>query len=314
MIRYALVLPALVACSDVDTQYAAHEAAERGPATLLEYGVVAFLNDAGTTVDVLDFDVPLDARAASNLIAHRDADLFDDIDEVDAVAYVGPAALHSLELYVEANGWVPANEDVMGVYDGVTFTFGEAAATLELANTAEVQVLDDEIPLDARAVDSIVEARPIVSVDDLAGLYFVGGTALTRLRDFTLVEEPPVEANGWSDDFTHDEELDIPDGDFDGIVSEVHVMQAPDEATVITFSADIIHDETTQIEVELRAPNGARYLLWDFEPHPEVWHKLDGDWDYGTNANGTWTLLVRDLTPGTSGVIRGWNLHVATPE
>ena len=31
----------------------------------------------------------------------------------------------------------------------------------------------------------------------------------------------------------------------------------------------------------------------------------------GADANGRWTLKLRDYNAGTSGILRGWNLHVA---
>ena len=68
--------------------------------------LLAFLNDATTTMTVLDYEVPLDKRAAGNLIGHRnggddvfgtsDDDLFDSVAEVDAVRWVGPATLDRL--------------------------------------------------------------------------------------------------------------------------------------------------------------------------------------------------------------------------
>lgn len=159
-------------------------------------GLVAFLNDASTTLAVLDDAVPLDARAAKNLVAHRDGsdgrlgtgddDLYGSVEEVDAVSWVGPSALDALLAYVEANGWVPAGSDVLGTWDGVTFTVDEATAVLELVNTASEDELDDDVPLDARAVGSILAARPIETVHALAGLYYVGTTALGALLDHAV--------------------------------------------------------------------------------------------------------------------------------
>ena len=57
--------------------------------------LIEFLNDRSTTEEVLDFDIALDARAAGNLIVHRnggdhrygtsDDDLYQSIAEVDRV-------------------------------------------------------------------------------------------------------------------------------------------------------------------------------------------------------------------------------------
>ncbi|MFT5358979.1 MAG: hypothetical protein ACI9KE_006221, partial [Polyangiales bacterium] len=76
------------------------------------HGVLRLLNDGGdaeesaTDFVFLDDDVALDRRAASNLIEHRDGpdgvfgtsddDLFDTIEEVDDVPWVGASALGKL--------------------------------------------------------------------------------------------------------------------------------------------------------------------------------------------------------------------------
>src|SRR5690606_27916344 len=95
-------------------------------------GLLAFLNASETTHSVLDDDVPLDKRAAANLVAHRngpdgvfgtaDDDLFDDVAEVDAVPWVGPAAIDKLLAYATAQGYVPSGDDLLGVFDNVAFT------------------------------------------------------------------------------------------------------------------------------------------------------------------------------------------------
>lgn len=66
--------------------------------------VVTLLNE-GATVEALE-EADVHARAAENLVAHRDGrdgafgtaddDLFDDIEEVDAVSWVGPSAMRAL--------------------------------------------------------------------------------------------------------------------------------------------------------------------------------------------------------------------------
>ncbi len=167
-----------------------------------DVGVRAFLNDATTTFSLLDVDVALDRRAAENLIAHRDGadgifgtsddNPFDSLEEVDAVPQVGPATLARIAHYAAAHGWVPAGDELLGIYDGVSFTVDEAAATLALANEADGVWLDDDLGLDRRAVDSILEARPIPSVLALSELYWVGGAALSALRQAAAGDPDPA--------------------------------------------------------------------------------------------------------------------------
>jgi len=159
-------------------------------------GLIEFLNAESTTYEVLDHEVPLDRRAAGNLIAHRDGgdrqwgtsddDIYSDVDEVDRVRFVGPKTLDRLVYFASKDGWVPGADDILGVYDGVSFTVNQAEATLYVANTLDADALDFDLQLDARAVESIVEARPIDTVDHLSRLYYVGGSALQTLRDHNL--------------------------------------------------------------------------------------------------------------------------------
>ena len=155
--------------------------------------VLDFLNAESTTVDVLDYDVPMDARAAGNLIGHRnggddlwgttDDDVFGSLDEVDSVRWVGPKTIERMVDYVSSLGMVPSGSDELGTFDGVTFTVDEAEATLDLVNTASLDYLDYDLGLDIRAVNSIDEAGEIDSLATLAGLYYVGKTALTTLKE-----------------------------------------------------------------------------------------------------------------------------------
>lgn len=161
-------------------------------------GVLAMVNDPSTTLTVLDEQVPLERRAAENIIAHRDGPdgPFDTIAKLDGVSRVGDAALEALLDYAVANGWV--NVDIAGTWDGETFTHAEVALILEVANDETEIHLDFKARLDSRAVDSILAARPI-DMDELASLYWVGGSALESLLFWATVRENacPYAENFW---------------------------------------------------------------------------------------------------------------------
>ncbi|MFK8003064.1 MAG: CARDB domain-containing protein [Polyangiales bacterium] len=86
-----------------------------------EAGVVlAFVNDLNVTEAILDDEVGLDRRAAANIIEHRDGlpgpdddDLFDDIEELDSVAYVGESAIAKILAYAVAGAEEPASVDLI---------------------------------------------------------------------------------------------------------------------------------------------------------------------------------------------------------
>lgn len=156
-------------------------------------GIIALLNAETTTFETLDIHVGLDRRAALHLITHRDGldgkrgtqddNLFDSIEEVDGVWWVGNNALGKLEAFAVNNGWVMLDADaVLGTWDNVTFTVAEAEITLDLANFAGHDELDYDTNLDRRAVDGIFEARPITSIKQLAAVKYVGKSALTKMK------------------------------------------------------------------------------------------------------------------------------------
>ena len=100
------------------------------------FGVLDLLHDGSTTLSVLDDEVPLDARAARSLIAHRDGpdetfgtaddDRFDTIAEVDDQYYVGAAALDALAAYAEARGHVPVG-DALVLLPAISWSFSTLA-------------------------------------------------------------------------------------------------------------------------------------------------------------------------------------------
>ena len=179
--------------STLDDDLAEVDAARSGwQGTAEGVGLLAFINDKGTTFDLLDKTVGLDRRAAGNLVAHRDGgdriwsstddDIYNTVDEIDAVRFVGPRSIDRMVDYAARNGWVPGSEDILGVYDGVFFTVEEAEQTLALTNSLNEYELDQGLRLHSTAAESIVLAQPIATIDQLARLYYVGGSALSKLK------------------------------------------------------------------------------------------------------------------------------------
>ncbi|MCP3140947.1 proprotein convertase P-domain-containing protein [Pyxidicoccus xibeiensis] len=196
------VLPVLVSCG-------APPSTEPSPAVLMSQtqaladgtpattGVLAFLNDRSTTLAVLDTEVPLDVRAAQGLIAWRagpdgventaDDRRFVSIAQVDAVPYVGPAALADLEWYARGTGRVTELpvDALVGSFDGVPFNVAEARRALEAANTRSGSNLATDFGLAPAAVQSILAARPIFHMVELSRLAHVDSAALNLLKTGT---------------------------------------------------------------------------------------------------------------------------------
>lgn len=64
----------------------------------------------------------------------------------------------------------------------------EAGVMLDLVNTASLEVLDDDVALDSRAAENIVEARPIGSIVELDAVSWVGPSALGKIHGYVEAE------------------------------------------------------------------------------------------------------------------------------
>ena len=148
--------------------------------------MLAFVNAPDTTFEVLDIDVGLDRRAAERIVWHRDGfdgiagtdddNLFDTLDELLDIDWVGPASIELIE------AWLDDAATDGALVEGVAFTDDEAILVVSLANTAEAAYLDHDLELDVRTVDGIVDARPIESLGELSRVPYVGPVTLERLR------------------------------------------------------------------------------------------------------------------------------------
>lgn len=177
---------ALIACGPQSTepQLGAAQSSLTGSDT---GRILAFVNDVGTSFELLDVAVGLDARAARNIVTHRagvdgqfptaDDNLFETLVELDGVAYVGPSALLKLLDYA---GTVELPE--AEIVEGVEFTSGEVSAVLWGVNAATFEYLDEVVKLDARAAASLSAAAPFTTIAAMGAQSYVGPWALAQLR------------------------------------------------------------------------------------------------------------------------------------
>ncbi len=150
--------------------------------------VVHFLNSTTTTQDVLDIEVGLDRRAAENLTFHRngldgaypstDDNPYDNLEEVDRVAFVGNSALLKLRNFAVANP--PAQAEIV---EGVQFSSEQSAAVVWGVNNASLYELDITLGLTSSAAYSLVENAPYSSVTEMGAVIHVGPSALASLRN-----------------------------------------------------------------------------------------------------------------------------------
>ncbi len=189
-------------CADVNDAYEGVDASAQAlvlTGTPDGVGVIRLLNDPETDYSRLDIDAKLNARSARTLMHHRngpdgvlgtwDDTLFTSIESVDAIKWVGEGTLLRLLAFAGKAGYVPAGDDLLGVYDRVPFSVTEAYALLDLVNAASLSELDHGLKLNARAAKAIVTGRPFTTVADLAAARYVGRSTLARLKA-NLVTKP----------------------------------------------------------------------------------------------------------------------------
>jgi len=194
VILSGVVALALVGCGpDSEASWAeVEDGVELVQGELTVSAVLAFLNGPDATVDVLDNEVGLDTRAARNIVAHvrgpdgllgtSDDDLLQSIAELDAIAYVGDAAIAAIDRYATPRY---GTQDL--VVEGVRFSSAEAAFVVAVCNDARLQ----EVRLTNLQKQKLTQARPHASIATVAATYGIGSVALSSLKDYATAHLGP---------------------------------------------------------------------------------------------------------------------------
>jgi phosphatidylserine/phosphatidylglycerophosphate/cardiolipin synthase-like enzyme len=122
----------------------------------IDCAALALANDAAATVAVLDEAVGLDRRAAENIVAGRP---FATLAEVDAVAYVGAAAMTTLREYAVAQGYPGcAAGGVDVIFSPQAYANSHNARIAALIGTAEHSIDIAMYSFSDAAISSALEA------------------------------------------------------------------------------------------------------------------------------------------------------------
>ncbi|MBX3249384.1 MAG: hypothetical protein KF901_19565 [Myxococcales bacterium] len=163
----------------------------------------------------LRHDVGLQTQAIRGILEARP---IPSVLALSSVRYVGPVGLERLRAYAlsvpppvacatdadcddarcrgaggDDAGICRHDDELLGVFDGVSFTLGEADATLIVANLA-TQAQIQSAGLTVRAAENVLAARPLASIPALASVPWVGPASLERLRDFARANPALVDA------------------------------------------------------------------------------------------------------------------------
>ena len=165
--------------------------------------VVAFLNDVGTTRQVLEEQVGLTSVQSSNLMARRDgpdgelgtADdaPFASIEDVDDVPYIGPKTIQKLVAFAET--WAPV--DPGQVLEEKVLAFLNHPTTTK-------EVLDVDVGLTSTAAGELIAHRdgpdgvygtgdddPFDSLQEVDDVKYVGASTLGQIQAFAQTWSPP---------------------------------------------------------------------------------------------------------------------------
>jgi len=148
--------------------------------------VLDALNDPNLTWIMLVDEVGVSEIAATGWTTFRLEQPFESLDHVMAIDGVTSDDVTQLAVWAWANGYLPIETELLGTWDDVDFTETAATVTLRLVNEADERMLDEEIGLDTRAVTSILAARPVISMTELSGLFWIGPDTMAQLKHFAL--------------------------------------------------------------------------------------------------------------------------------
>jgi hypothetical protein len=175
------------------------------------FGMLDFLNAETTTLELLDYDVRLDSRAAHGLTQRvlgpdgvwgtHDDDPFRTIEDVDDVYYVGDSALTKIRDYARAYGWMtnakdPAQCTLEAMRDDTVWEFDRL---LELLTTMETPWAD-VVALKAHGCDPTTTRLTLLAdVIDGPGLATAGATTdfVDAVDESMAVIMERTEAGDW---------------------------------------------------------------------------------------------------------------------
>jgi len=156
--------------------------------------ILDFVNHATTTIKVLTGDVGLTSTQAYNIVTYRDGpdelpgtaddNLFDSLEELDAVKYIGPATLSKLEIYAAL--WVPLDPEqvleqkVLECINHYTTTETVLDANVGLTSTASAKIIEHRDGVDEEFGTD--DDNLFDSLAELDAVKYVGNSSLDKIK------------------------------------------------------------------------------------------------------------------------------------
>jgi hypothetical protein len=224
--------------------------------------------------------------------------MFTTVASVDAVPYVGGAALLQLEAYANAHP-APAGD----VVETVAFRGWEIEAIVWGVNRASVHELDVDVALDARAAQNLVGKAPFATLGSIAAIAQVGPAALTALRAHAPVWWARMHAAPRPCDLAFDVIADASADDLNRLIDAATTLDYPAyELVTLQIDPCVLADATQRARVvpALRqlprdvvhwaidpaippsatelAPGTTEYVAWVGEVADTIHERAEGGW------------------------------------
>ncbi len=235
---------------------------------------LALVNDA--TFAVLDDDVPLNRRAAENIVANRPLAT---LAFLEAVPQVGPAAM----LRIRNFGWTPVEEEPV-----------------------EEEPVEEE-PVEEEPIEDSGPPSPLggdcnEDVDCAEGLACLGWTLWPTGWCVEQDDVGTFDGAGGA----------IPDGDSAGWTSTVEVVGLASVPIDIIVTIDLDHPAPGSLTYTLIDPNEQTATLSAPDPATGItdilWRNITSD----DEIHGTWSLVVTDPSTGDAGSVVSWSLYLTS--
>lgn len=154
-------------------------------------GVLAIAN--GASLEILDIDIGLDARAAQAIVSSRPftaSSLGANMQELAAASYVGTSALQRLKSFVAP--WERCSTEIATV-KGTEFSSLEAHDTLDMLNQAPQELLTGITGIGPVLAERINFARPFEELSQLASVAGIGPSVAMNIHEEIGVQWCPIE-------------------------------------------------------------------------------------------------------------------------
>jgi DNA uptake protein ComE-like DNA-binding protein len=147
-------------------------------------GILQFANQASFAT----LDVYLPSNVAQNIVSVRAAAPFVTLADLSDVPLVGEVRLTQIHGGALAEGLITSS--CVGIYDELAVSADDAAAMVELVNTASSTQLHDYLPNAWNGAVNLLAVRPFATVSQISSTSGIGPVSLRTIRNMATLAHP----------------------------------------------------------------------------------------------------------------------------